>query len=344
MSKLFSSLKIKNMELKNRTVMPPMCMYSAMEDGLTTDFHNTHYHSRAIGGVGLIIMEATAVQPVGRISDNDLGIWNDSQVDGLKKIVTLCHQSGAKIGLQLAHAGRKAVNASGTPLAPSAISFSEEYKTPKEMTLDDIHGVITAFGQGARRAELAGFDTIEIHGAHGYLINEFLSPLVNTRTDSFGGFKEHRFAFLREIIVEVKKFWPVEKPIILRLSAKEYADGETTLEDMFYYVKEAKNLGVDVINVSSGGVVPAHIHTFPGYQIGLSQQIKANCGILTIAGGLISTYELAEEVIESSSGDLVFLGRELLRNPYWPIEVGARHGIEIQWPTQYERAKLEKKQ
>ena len=339
MSKLFSPIKMKNLKLKNRIVMPPMCMYSAKEDGLVTDWHYTHYHSRAVGGVGLIILEATSVLPVGRISDNDLGIWEDAQIQGLNKIVALCHQEGSKVGIQLNHAGRKAVNKSGIPLAPSPLAFSLEYKTPKEMSLDDIQIIVEAFGQGAKRAESAGFDTIEIHGAHGYLVNQFLSPLTNVRTDAYGGSKEHRFVFLKEIIIEIKKYWPSEKPIILRVSANEYAEGGNTLEEMFYFLKEAKMIGVDIINVSSGGVVSAQPLTFPGYQIELSHKIKENCDIPTIAGGLVTTYELAEEIVESGRGDMVFLGRELLRNPYWPINSSFSEAIEFQWPKQYDRSK-----
>ena len=339
MSKLFTPITIKNMELKNRVVMPPMCMYSAEEDGMITPWHATHYHSRAVGGVGLIIMEATAVQQVGKISDADLGIWSDEHIDGLSQVVSLCHSAEGKIGVQLAHAGKKALNSSGTPLAPSALRFSDEYQTPKEVTAKEISEVVAAFGQGARRAGEAGFDTIEVHGAHGYLINEFLSPLTNKRTDIYGGPKENRFNFLREVLLEVKKYWPSEKPLLLRISAEEYAKGGNTMEEMCYFVNEAKKLGVDLINVSSGGVVSTRMHTYPGYQVQFSQKIKEACDILTIAGGLISSYELAEEIIENKRGDLVYMGRELLRNPYWPIHAALKKGISVQWPSQYERSK-----
>lgn len=339
MSKLFTPIKIKNMELKNRVIMPPMCMYSAGEDGFVTPWHATHYHSRAVGGAGLIIMEATAVQQVGKISDADLGIWSDDHIKGLSQIVDLCHSAEGKIGIQLAHAGKKALNDSGIPLAPSPLLFSAEYHTPKEVNASEIAEVVAAFGQGARRAEAAGFDTIEIHGAHGYLINEFLSPLTNRRTDNYGGTKENRFNFLKEVILEVKKYWPAEKPLFLRVSAEEYAKGGSTMEDMCYFVSEAKKLGVDVVNVSSGGVVATRMHTYPGYQVQFSQKIKEACDILTIAGGLITSYELAEEIIENKRGDMVYMGRELLRNPYWPIHTALKLDIPDQWPSQYERAK-----
>ncbi|WP_085991968.1 NADPH dehydrogenase NamA [Oceanobacillus senegalensis] len=337
MKKLFSPMEIGNVRLKNRIVMSPMCMYSSMnEDGMITPFHMTHYTSRAVGQVGLIMTEATAVQPEGRISVHDLGIWSDDHIEGLKQLNEQIHSYGSKTGIQLAHAGRKAVLDPSTDIyAPSAISFNEKHKTPKEMTINDIEQTIHAFRQGARRAKEANFDIIEIHGAHGYLISEFLSPLANKRIDDYGGERENRFRILQEIVEAIKIEW--NGPLFVRLSTNEYNENGNTLEDILYFTDQLKALGVDLIDCSSGGVVPARIHTFPGYQVQRCESIKHHTKIATGAVGLITSPKHAEEILENNRADLIFLGRELLRNPYWAKNAAMELNETIQAPKQYER-------
>ncbi|BCB04634.1 NADPH dehydrogenase NamA [Bacillus sp. KH172YL63] len=335
-AKLFQPYTLKNVELKNRIVMAPMCMYSSHnEDGKVENWHRTHYTSRAVGGVGLIIQEATAVTPQGRISPRDLGIWDDEHIEGLKELVGLIKEQGAKTGIQLAHAGRKAV-LEGDILAPSAIPFNDEMKTPLEMTAHDIKETITAFVQGAERARKAGFDVIEIHGAHGYLINEFLSPLSNKRTDEYGGSAENRYRFLGEIIDGIKAVW--DGPLLVRVSAKDYHGEGLDIEDYVAFGKWMKEQGVDLIDVSSGALVPARIPVFPGYQVKLAETIKHGAGIDTGAVGLITTGIQAEEILQNDRADLVLLARELLRDPYWPRKAAHELGVEIKAPQQYDRA------
>ena len=262
MSKVFSEYKIKNLTLKNRIVMPPMCMYSADKNGNSNSWHYIHYTTRAVGGVGLILMEATAVEKRGRISDKDLGIWEDIHIEGLKKIVDECKIYGAQVGIQLGHAGRKCGVETETIIAPSPIAFSNKTQMPREMNQDDIDRTIEAFRRGAERALKAGFDVIEVHGAHGYLINEFMSPLTNKRTDKYGGDLEHRARFLKEVITAVRTVWPKEKALILRVSAEEYAEGGNRPEDVANLINLVKDVGVDIINVSSGGVVQSSIDVY----------------------------------------------------------------------------------
>lgn len=338
MSKLFSPYKIKDMNLKNRIVMAPMCMYSSNSNGYVENFHLVHYTSRAIGGVGLIILEATAVESDGRISDKDLGIWDDSHIEGLKKIVDECHKYGTKVAIQLNHAGRKSTTAK-EPIAPSAIAFNNEYSIPKEMNSDDIKRVHKAFIDGIKRANEAGFDAIEIHCAHGYLISEFLSPLTNERTDEYGGYKENRVRFLDELIHEVKKVWPSNKPLMIRVSAQDYMENGNNAEDIADMINLMDNK-IDIINVSTGGVVDTHVDSYPGYQVNHSELIKNITNIPTIAGGIITTSYMGEEIIRNKRGDLVFFGRELLRNPHFPLQAAKELKSDINWPKQYERANI----
>lgn len=335
--KLFEEYKIKDMTLKNRIVMPPMCMYQGTSDGFPTLFHIAHYASRAIGGAGLIIVESTGVTPEGRISDRDLGIWDDRNVSGLKSIVDVCHSNGAKVAIQINHAGRKSTSASGKLLAPSAIPFSSDYRKPAEMTKVQIAETVEAFKQGASRANAAGFDALEIHGAHGYLIHEFLSPLTNQRTDEYGGSLENRTRFLKEILESVKSVWPKEKPLWLRVSASDYAPGGIDGEMIVQIVNRIKPL-VDLVHVSSGGLLPAAVRDYPGYQIALSEKIRRQCGKPTITVGLITNAEMAEEILQNGRADLVALGRELLRNPYFPIQTAEKYGISGYVPEPYKRA------
>ncbi|WP_188453723.1 NADPH dehydrogenase NamA [Virgibacillus oceani] len=335
MSNLFSAITIKDVELKNRIVMSPMCMYSCYNrDGKITPFHITHLTSRAVGQVGLVMTEAIAVMPEGRISPEDLGIWNDEHVAGLKELNEQIHAYGAKSATQLAHAGRKAVLDSAI-YAPSALPFNDSSDTPVEMTEEAIQKTIEAFKNGARRAKEAGFDIIELHGAHGYLINQFLSPLTNKRTDKYGGSKENRYRFLSEIIETVQTEW--NGPLFVRISTDEYHDEGNTLEDFIYFAKEMKNQGIDLIDCSSGGVVPAKINSYPGYQLPRCQKIKYETGIATGAVGLITSGLQAEEIIQNERADLVFIGRSLLRNPYWAKCAADELGYSINPPVQYKR-------
>lgn len=335
MAKLFSPYTIRGVEFKNRIAMAPMCMYSSHnQDGQVEDWHKTHYTSRAVGQVGLIIVEATAVQARGRISSEDLGIWSDDHVEGLAEVVRLMKQHGARTGIQLAHAGRKAT-VDGTIHAPSPIAFNEDYKTPAEMTSEDIKETVEAFKQGAIRSKEAGFDVIEIHGAHGYLLNEFMTPLCNKREDEYGGSVENRYRIMREVIDAIRSVW--EGPLFVRISAEDYKEGGM---DSVQYVEMAcwmKEQGVDLVDVSSGGVVPAAIHPFPGYQVPFSDTIRKQADIATGAVGLITSALQAEEILQNGRADMVLLARELLRDPYWPYTAAKELGVEIESSTQYKR-------
>ncbi len=331
---LFTPLTIKNVTLKNRIVMSPMCMYSCFdEDGKVTDFHLTHYTSRAVGQVGLVIVEATAVTKQGRISVHDLGIWSDEHIDGLKKLVELNHAYGSKIGIQLGHAGRKA-DIPEAIIAPSAIAFPG-MKTPEAMTVEAIHDVVDAFRQAARRAKWAGFDIVEIHAAHGYLINQFLSPLTNQRDDDYGGDRDRRYRLLSEVIEAVKTEF--DGPLFVRISANDYIEGGNTPEDYVYYAKKMKSQGVDLIDCSSGAVVPASIDAFPGYQVPYADKIRNEAGIMTGAVGLILNAVQAEEILKNGRADVVLLARELLRDPYWPYRAAKELRTTIEAPVQYKR-------
>lgn len=335
MAKLFEPMTIKNVQFKNRIVMAPMCMYeSDQEDGNVTDWHRVHYPSRAVGGSGLLIIEATAVQAQGRISARDLGIWDDAHVEGLADIVRLMQQNGAKTGIQLAHAGRKAT-VDGTIHAPSAIAFNQQYKQPAAMTKEDIRETIEAFRQGAERSKRAGFDVIEVHAAHGYLINQFLSPLTNKRDDEYGGTEENRYRLLREVLDAINEVW--DGPLFVRISANDWTEGGMTPEAYVPLAKWMKEQGVDLIDVSSGAVVPAKIPVYPGYQVPFAETIKNETPIPTGAVGLITSPLHAEEILQNGRADMVFLARELLRDPYWPYRAAKELGVDIEAPVPYKR-------
>ncbi|HET7521970.1 MAG TPA: NADPH dehydrogenase NamA, partial [Bacillales bacterium] len=302
--------------------------------GKVNDWHLTHYTTRAVGQVGLVMVEASAVTGQGRISPQDLGIWSDEQLPGLKKLVDLNHKHDSKIGIQIAHAGRKAV-LDGSIIAPSAIPFNDKMKTPDEMTGEQIDETITAFQKAAGRAKEAGFDAVEIHGAHGYLINEFLSPISNKRTDEYGGTRENRYRFLSEVIDAVKEVW--EGPLFVRVSANEFREDGNTPDDHVYFARRMKEQGVDLIDCSGGGVAPAKIDTFPGYQVPYADQIRNEADIATGAVGLITEPLHAEEILKNERADLVILARELLRNPYWPYHAARTLGEDIEGPRQYKR-------
>ena len=323
MLKAFSPIAWGKLQLKNRIVMAPMCMYSADEHGFVLPFHFAHYTARAYGGVAMVITEATSVEARGRISTQDLGIYDDRHVVGLKKLVDEVHVAGSLIAIQLAHAGRKCGVKTHTSIAPSAVTFSQDYTVPAAMTIADIQEVIHSFREAARRAQLSGFDGIEIHGAHGYLINQFLSPLSNLRQDSYGGSLEKRVRFLKEIIQAVRVVFKGE--VWVRLSADEYADGGHHLQDTIALLQMMKPI-IAGVNVSSGGVVPFPIKPSPGYQLPLSRGIK-DAGISTIGGGLITTMEAIEEALDKDA-TLVYLGRPLLLNPYFVLQEIKKHAPE----------------
>ncbi|MCI1692573.1 NADPH dehydrogenase NamA [Aneurinibacillus aneurinilyticus] len=337
MSDIFTPFTQKNVSLRNRIVMSPMCMYTAEDDGKATDWHYVHYGTRAAGGVGLVMQEATAVEARGRISHYDLGIWSDEHIEPLRRIVSFVKAQGAAAAIQLAHAGRKAM-LNDTIVAPSAIPFDEKSQIPHELTEAEIDDVIEAWRQGARRAREAGFDIVEIHGAHGYLINEFLSPLSNKRTDKYGGDLKGRCLFLTQVIEAVKQEWPEENPLYLRLSVVDHAEGGLTIEDSVEIAKIAKEAGVDLIDCSSGAILPvAPKRIFPGYQVSYAETIRREAGIATGSVGLIEEHTLANEIIGNERADLIFLGRVLLRNPYWVLQASKERHREYAGPRQYER-------
>jgi 2,4-dienoyl-CoA reductase-like NADH-dependent reductase (Old Yellow Enzyme family) len=342
---LFSKLTLRGLTLRNRIVMSPMCMYCADQDGRLTDWHLSHYLTRAVGGAGLVLTEATAVEPRGRITRQDLGLWDDAQVAPFGSLVRLVHREGAAIGVQLAHAGRKAWSPEKghgpeTAVAPSAIPFEEGWAVPRELDRLEIDRVTSAWQAAAARALAADFDVIEIHGAHGYLAHQFLSPLSNMRDDDYGGTLKNRMRFLLLIVQGVRSVWPEQRPLFVRVSATDWVDGGLVAEDLVTVARELQATGVDLIDCSSGGAVPAAPPGIgPGYQVPFAEKIRREAHIATGAVGLIATAELAEEIVRNNQADLVLLGRELLRHPYWPLEAARTLGHEIPWPQQYLRAR-----
>lgn len=308
--KLFEKYNLGNLELKNRMVMPPMCMYQA-KDGKVNEFHIAHYTARAIGQVGLIIVEATGVMDNGRITDNCLGIWDDKQIDGHKELVESVHSQGSKIAIQLIHAGRKSETSGLEHYAPSNIKFNDKKAEFLEMTEDEIQKTIKAFKEAAKRALEAGYDGIEIHAAHGYLINQFISPLSNKRDDKYGNDK---FLLLKNITEAIKEVWPKDKPLWLRISATDYKQGGVQVEDWIEFLNSYEKK-YDIIHVSAGGVENTEIHVYPGYMIEYAKRIKENTSYPTIGVGLLNEADLINYVLESNSCDLAACGRELLRNP-----------------------------
>ena len=353
MSLLFSPLTIKSITLKNRIVVSPMCQYSCV-DGFANDWHLVHLGSRAVGGAALIIQEASAVTAAGRISYGDMGIWKDEHIENLKRITSFIHANGAVAGIQLAHAGRKAScelpwlgghqikegEHHWQTIAPSPIPFYETDTIPHELTKDEIAATVTAFKEAAARALKAGYQLVEIHAAHGYLINEFLSPLSNHRTDEYGGSFENRIQFLLEITAAVQTVWPAELPLFVRISASDWAEGGWTIDDSVKLSAILKTKGIDLIDASSGGTVStAKINAGPGYQVPFAAAIKKQSGILSGAVGIITTAEQAEEILRSQEADLIIMAREFLRDPYFPLHAAKTLGDDVQWPDQYARAK-----
>ncbi|MGM0877835.1 MAG: NADH:flavin oxidoreductase/NADH oxidase [Bacillota bacterium] len=336
MEHLFSPYKIKGLELKNRVVMPPMCQYSVTnKDGIATDWHYTHYVSRAIGGASLIIIEMTDVEPDGRISDYDLGLWADEQIPALARIVEACHQYGAKVGIQIAHAGRKAEDAA-VPVAPSAIPFDEKSKTPRELSTEEVKEMVEKFRFAVGRAVKAGVDVIELHGAHGYLIHQFHSPLTNKRSDEYG---KELTKFGKEVIQAAKSEMPAWMPLIMRISAREYVEGGYGIDESIEFSRVYKKAGVDLFHVSAGGEGPIAAEGKPGthvaYQVPLARAIKQELNIPVIAVGRLDEPVLANAVIGNEDADLVAVGRGMLRNPYWTLEAATLLRKETDLPKQY---------
>ena len=353
MAHLFDPLSIRDLTFSNRVFVSPMCEYSSI-DGYANDWHFVHLGSRAVGGAGLVMTEATAVLPEGRISPQDLGIWSEDHVEPLARIVRFIHEQGTVAGMQLAHAGRKASTyrpweGHGTVpeqsggwkkvVAPSAVAFTDSYPMPDALTREGIQEIVAAFANAARRAWTAGFRVIEIHAAHGYLIHEFLSPLSNQRQDQYGGAFQNRIRLLREIVAAVRSSWPEGAPLFVRISATDWSDGGWDVQQSVELARALKPIGVDLIDCSSGGNVPhARVPVGPGYQTPFADQIRREADIMTGAVGMITSPIQAEQIIGTGQADAVIIARELLRDPYWPLRAARELGQQISWPIQYLRA------
>jgi len=353
MNNLFSPLKIRGTELRNRLAVSPMCQYSG-KDGFANEYHLVHYGSRAMGRAGAIIAEATAVCPEGRISINDLGLWSDEHIPYLRTITEFISLQGSVPGVQLAHAGRKASHSAPwggerlltvmeggwQPVAPSAIAFSADTALPEALSIEGIAKVKQDFVGAAKRAVEAGFRILEIHAAHGYLLHEFLSPLSNKRTDEYGGSFENRIRLLTEVVGGIRKNIPEDKLLFVRISSTEWVDGGWSLDNSVALVRILKDIGVDLIDCSSGGnITGVKITLEPGYQVRFAETIRKETGILTGAVGLITTAIQAQSIIEHGQADLIMMGREFLRDPYFPLHAAYELGQDIDWPKQYLRAK-----
>ncbi len=350
---LFESLSLRDVTLRNRIAVSPMCQYSC-EDGYATDWHLVHLGSRAVGGAGLVMTEATAVEARGRISPQDLGIWQDEHVAALARIARFITEQGAAPGIQLAHAGRKAstirpwagegpvgeAEGGWKTVGPSPIAFAEGYPVPEPLSREAIAAIIGAFVEAAERARAADFRVIEIHAAHGYLLHQFLSPIANRRTDDYGGSFENRTRLVREVVRAVRAGWPERLPIIVRLSATDWLDGGWDIEQTVELSRLLRTDGTDLIDCSSGGIVKtAKVPFGPGYQTGFAERIRREAGIKSGAVGLITSAQQAEHILRTGQADLVILARQLLRDPYWPLRAAKELGEEASWPSQYLRAR-----
>lgn len=330
-SPLFSPFALRGLHLKNRIALSPMLMYMAGEDGCVTDRHFVHYGARGLGGVALVMTEVVAVVPRGRISANDLGLWNDIQIDGLKRVAVFLHECGAALGVQLAHAGRKsAIDA--RPQAPSEIAYPG-LAVPEALSKDELAILREAYVAATRRAAAADVDLIEIHAAHGYLLHSFLCPLTNTRTDAYGGCLEGRARFVLEIVEAVRNAWPAEKPLLVRLTALDHHDGGVTEEDGLWLSTRLAALGVDLLDVTTGNLIPGYsAPVYPGYQVRYAEKIRQESGLPVASVGSLASADLMEEIIGAGRVDLVCVGRELIRNPNWPIECARRAGAALELP------------
>jgi 2,4-dienoyl-CoA reductase-like NADH-dependent reductase (Old Yellow Enzyme family) len=353
MSVLFSQLKLRGVTFRNRVFVSPMCQYSS-PDGAVTDWHLVHLGSRAVGGAGLVLTEATAVSPEGRISPADAGIWSDELAQRFAPITAFIRSQGAVAGVQLAHAGRKASTAvpwlgGGTladaaggwqPIAPSAVPFADGDAAPVAMTAAELAAVREQFTAAARRAATAGFQVVELHMAHGYLLHEFLSPLSNRRGDAYGGSLEHRMRFPLEVAAAVRAAWPEERPLFVRISATDWADGGWGPDDAVAFARKLKEAGVDLVDCSSGGLVPnAQVPVGPGYQTPFAARVRREAGVASGAVGMITEPAQAEQIVATGEADAVLLARALLRDPYWPLHAAHALGVEGAWPNQYLRAR-----
>lgn len=353
MAHLFSPLRLRSLELKNRIVVSPMCEYSAV-DGFANDWHVVHLGSRAVGGAGTVIAEATAVSPEGRITPEDLGLWSDAHVAGLERITRFISAQGCVPGIQLAHAGRKASRTSPwkgdhplnpeeggwTTVSASGLPFREGEGAPEALDEAGLAKVREDFTRSARYAVQAGFKVLEIHAAHGYLFHQFLSPLSNKRQDNYGGSLENRSRLLREVTSSIRAVWPSDLPLFVRLSVTDWDPSGWTPDDSVYLARQLRDLGVDLIDCSSGGILPhIRIPLGPGYQVPLAEKVRTETGIPTGAVGLITAAAQAEAILEQGQADLIFLARQLLRDPYFPLHAARELGVDLPWPVQYERAK-----
>ncbi|GAA1828759.1 NADH:flavin oxidoreductase/NADH oxidase [Microlunatus capsulatus] len=358
MAELFTPLTLRDLTIPNRVWLAPMCQYSVLaEDGVPTDWHLVHLGSRAQGGFGLILTEATAVVPEGRISPQDTGLWDDVQRDAWKPVVDFVHGQGSAIGVQLAHAGRKASTYRGFPGEPTGSVAEDEggwtsvgptadafpgYTAPRALATEELAGVVRAFAESARRADEAGFDVVEVHAAHGYLLHQFLSPLSNTRTDGYGGSFAGRTRLLLEVVDAVRDVWPAGKPVFVRISATDWTEGGWSGDDSVRLSAVLKDRGVDLVDVSTGGNVMADIPVGPGYQLPFSEAVRHQAGIPTGAVGLITSPQQAEEVLASGQADAVLLARAALREPSWPLRAAAELGLtwrDAPYPPAYSRGK-----
>ncbi len=352
MAHIFDPLPIRGITLPNRIVVSPMCEYSSV-DGFANDWHLVHLGCRAVGGAGLVLTEATAVTPEGRISPEDLGIWSDAHIEFLARIVRFLKSQGTVPGMQLAHAGRKgstyrpwsgygavaAKDVGWVPAAPSAVAYSEEYAMPQALTKQGIRDVVEAFAQAARRALEAGFLVLEIHAAHGYLLHEFFSPLSNFRNDEYGGSFENRTRIAREIVSALRKLMPDRLPLFIRISATDWKDGGWDVEQAVELARQLGPLGVDLVDCSSGGLVhDQKVVAGPGFQVPFAERIRRDAGVMTSAVGLIETKEQVAEILAKGQADLVFMAREFLRDPYWPLRAARELKQPVSWPVQYLRA------
>jgi 2,4-dienoyl-CoA reductase-like NADH-dependent reductase (Old Yellow Enzyme family) len=351
---LYSPLGVRGVRLRNRIVVSPMCQYSSV-DGMATDWHLVHLGSRAVGGAALVIAEATAVTPQGRISPRDLGFWSDAHIEPLARCTRFIAEQGAVAGIQLAHAGRKASTAPPwdgggalTPeqggwrpvVAPSALAFDDAHPVPEALDASGIAAVVSAFAAAARRSLEAGFRLIELHAAHGYLLHEFLSPLSNTRTDEYGGSFENRTRIVREVVEALRAVWPERFPLFVRISATDWVEGGWDIEQSVALTRMIGPLGVDLIDCSSGGNVPrVRIPMGPGYQVAFAERIRRDTGVCTGAVGLITQPAQAEEIVRGGQADVVILARQLLRDPYWALHAARHLGVAVEWPVQYLRAR-----
>jgi len=355
MPQLFTPFKLRDIEFKNRIAVSPMCQYSSI-DGYANDWHLVHLGSHAVGGAALVMTEATAVSPEGRISPDDLGIWKDDHIAMLKRIADFIQQQGSIAGMQLAHAGRKAsisppwmgdklvpeIEGGWQPVAPSDLAFSEDYAQPLALSIEGIKKVINDFKQATQRALTAGFCVVEIHAAHGYLIHQFLSPVSNKRSDEYGGSFNNRIRLLLEIVEAVRTEWPKKYPLFVRISATDWLDTQESwrLEDSVELASILKTRNVDLIDCSSGGIAPGiKIPAKPNYQVPFSDAVRNRSDIATGAVGIIVKAQQAEDIIANGQADMVLMAREMLRDPYFPIHAAAELGYDIKWPVQYERAK-----